>query len=133
MNCRVLLACDVILDGARRCGHLKPYHESGYDRSVVRREWSASGSTRCVRGIVEGLLRHLNKNADFPVSPIMRSKLSRSAVLDEIELSVPRLPQAFDGLRIAHLSDLHLTYWNDRLSAKQTSTRAAAAAWTRSG
>ncbi|NNM86420.1 MAG: hypothetical protein HKL96_11770 [Phycisphaerales bacterium] len=47
---------------------------------------------------------------------MMRSKPSRSAVLDEIELPVPRLPRAFNGLRIAHLSDLHLTYWNDRFS-----------------
>ncbi len=56
------------------------------------------------------------KNAAGPESFMMRSKPSRLAVPDEIELSVPRLPVAFDGLRIAHLSDLHLTYWNDRLS-----------------
>jgi len=35
--------------------------------------------------------------------------------VDHIELPVPALPPAFDGLSILHLSDLHITRWNNRL------------------
>lgn len=38
----------------------------------------------------------------------------RRIVVREVEISSPRLPEAFDGYRMAHISDLHLgTYGND--------------------
>ncbi|MFP4144775.1 MAG: metallophosphoesterase [Phycisphaeraceae bacterium] len=42
-------------------------------------------------------------------------------LLDPVELSLPRLPGALEGLRIAHLSDLHLrrrSRWPRRLAAE---------------
>jgi predicted MPP superfamily phosphohydrolase len=37
--------------------------------------------------------------------------------IEEIELPCPRLPAAFDGLRVLHLSDMHITRWTRTLSA----------------
>ncbi len=36
--------------------------------------------------------------------------------MDTIHLPVPALPRLFDGLRILHLSDLHITRWTPRLT-----------------
>ncbi len=35
--------------------------------------------------------------------------------IDFLDLPCPRLPKAFDGLVILHLSDMHVTHWNKRL------------------
>jgi uncharacterized protein len=35
--------------------------------------------------------------------------------VENVELPVPTLPPAFDGLNILHLSDLHITRWTNRL------------------
>jgi len=35
--------------------------------------------------------------------------------VDYLELPCPRLPRAFDGLSLLHLSDLHITRWTGRL------------------
>lgn len=37
--------------------------------------------------------------------------------IDLYDLPCPRLPRAFDGLSILHLTDLHITGWNRRLGA----------------
>jgi predicted MPP superfamily phosphohydrolase len=39
--------------------------------------------------------------------------------IDHVQLPCPRLPAAFDGLTILHLSDLHVTRWNRRLQQWQ--------------
>ena len=39
--------------------------------------------------------------------------------IDRVELLCPRLPAAFDGLTILHLSDLHITRWTRRLTLWQ--------------
>ncbi|MEX0886108.1 MAG: metallophosphoesterase [Phycisphaeraceae bacterium] len=47
-------------------------------------------------------------------------------LLDPVELSLPRLPAALDGLRVAHISDLHVrrpTRLFDRLANQLTSVR----------
>lgn len=36
--------------------------------------------------------------------------------IDYYELACPRLPEAYDGLTILHLSDLHITRWTQRLT-----------------
>ncbi len=41
--------------------------------------------------------------------------VSSQPLIDRISLLCPRLPQSFDGLRILHLSDLHLTNWSPRM------------------
>src|SRR5579862_5908945 len=35
--------------------------------------------------------------------------------IDDLSLPCRRLPSAFDGLSVLHLSDLHITRWNRRL------------------
>jgi predicted MPP superfamily phosphohydrolase len=39
--------------------------------------------------------------------------------IDDVTLRCPRLPSAFDGLQILHLSDLHVTNWTRRLTQWQ--------------
>ena len=41
--------------------------------------------------------------------------VSSQPLIDRVSLLCPRLPQSFDGLRILHLSDLHLTHWSSRM------------------
>src|ERR1043165_255438 len=41
--------------------------------------------------------------------------------IDQLELPCERLPSAFDGLTVLHLSDLHVTKWTSRLDAWQAS------------
>ena len=36
--------------------------------------------------------------------------------IDYLDLACPRLPRAFDGLSILHLSDMHVTRWTRRLT-----------------
>ena len=38
-----------------------------------------------------------------------------SGLLEPVTLCLPRLPRSVDGLRIAHLSDLHIRRWRSRL------------------
>jgi uncharacterized protein len=43
--------------------------------------------------------------------------------IEFIDLPCPRLPAAFDGLRVCHLSDMHITRWTRTLSAWEEKLR----------
>jgi predicted MPP superfamily phosphohydrolase len=53
---------------------------------------------------------------EVPAGKIVRWWRSLAmAEVEHLELSVERLPEAFSGLRILHLSDLHITRWTAEL------------------
>lgn len=68
----------------------KPRHGAGYHRARVRHLLLTSGPNRLSGGWL------VRRHHDDPV------------VLRELEITLPNWPVAFDGLRIAHLSDLHV-------------------------